>query len=403
MRNLILIGALVVAAGLGGIGLVGPDSPRPGSAEATSTRVDAGECDGRTAGGGVTSTSGPDIFYDPDGPGPAVAQEPVEGYDADPDRCEEAGGNATSGAPARGAVLIYDPSGIQGGTTFTVFADLVEAAAAIDGGGTIFVPDDATIDAPGEYDLNYFGFASNGSTRGFSRTILTIPDGVTFKRPGYILAQSAIVLYSTSSEPVVSVEATNAESSRMFILENDGFVASKAAPFFELSASTNTSYVFISMRHGGGIAKPSDVGIRGGDHESVQVAPGNGFVVLADVAPPLGLHDGTVRGEGTVIWNRYTSAIFGQGVSPERGSRQPNAPAFRELINGTTALLLHDQADAEDWMIEDGSTAAASLDELADRVRELEERIDEMADREGELEASLKELTDRVDELERAG
>ena len=375
----LVVGALVLAVVLGvGVAIgaaLAPDSSEPTSAAPPDTSQCAQPGPGELEPSDEVPTTAPlDAFvYDTDGPGPALPQVPVDGYDPlDPSGSSSRDSAPAASAAATGNVLTYDPRSTQGGTTYAVFADLVAAAASIRGGGTIFVPDDAVIDAPGEYDLNHFGFASNGSTRGFTRTILTIPDGVTFTNPGYLLAQGGIILYSTSEAPVITHEATSYESSRMFILENDGLIASRSAPFLDVTATSNTSFVFISMRHGGGIAKPSDLGIPGGDHESVQANAGDGAVVLADVAPPDNFYDGTVRGEGAIAWMRYTAADPYQGTSHERGRSQPNAASFNEFILGTSALSTHEQADPDSWLSADGSTTAASLDELACRVRILE-------------------------------
>lgn len=385
-RRLLAAGALVLVLALGVvIGLV--VAPESSSEEVSAGPVDTSHCEADpaspAAGAPVEApTTAPleGFVYDQDGPGPVLPQEPIDGYDPLDPTAPPPGAPGTEPGSVEepsGTVLTYDPSGTQGGDTYTVFADLVEAASTVRGGGTIFVPNDAVIDAPGEYDLNYFGFASNGSTRGFTRTILTIPDGVTFTNPGYLLAQGALILYSTSSSPVVTHTAESYETSRMFILENDGLIASQRAPLFEFTAVSNTSFIFISLRQGGGIAKPSDLGIPGGDHESILANPGAGAVVIADVAPPLNFYDGTVRGEGNIAWMRYTTAIPYQGTSYARGRSQPNAAAFGEFILSTTALSVHEQADPDNWINVDGSTTASSLDELACRVQALEAALDQ--------------------------
>lgn len=268
-------------------------------------------------------------------------------------------------AGAAATSFVYNSGGTQLGNRFNTWTDLVDRLAVIQGPKTVQFEQAETIPA-GAWDLNGSTLLGTGN---FGGLVVTFADGCTLTGLGTLSAALGITLYSESTDPIVTVAA-----SQSFYFQDDALVASKSAPFFDVTATTGL--VLFSLRTGSGFARPSDLGIGGGDYESVQVPAEAGSTLTVIVAETYGstiMRDDTIRGPGTVVHAVYTPVTLRAFGQPITGDVQTNLTGWSTVYGSDADRMLYVPATPADWTGAPASLpVAAALDELAARVVVLE-------------------------------
>lgn len=267
--------------------------------------------------------------------------------------------------------FIYNSSGVQEGTRYNDWADLMDAVGDISYGGTrsiLFEQNETipTVGMPvGGWNLNgagFVGIAGSSPSAGTGATVI-FPDGCKLANPGVDFATHGLMLWSQSTSWVVDISGTG----RSIYLTNDAMVVSRSAAFFRVSATSGLT--LFSLRLGAGIRRPSEFGLGGGDYESVEIT---GTPTLCITAEPIGYSN---------LGNNVFRSTAAQGMlrivqSPAanttEGNTQTNLGGGFYVVNQALAQnIAFTPTTSGDW---DGppATVAAALDEIASRVRAIE-------------------------------
>lgn len=255
--------------------------------------------------------------------------------------------------------FVYDSSGVAGGNIFTDWATLIDALALTAGPKSIQFVQDETIPSVGMpvggWDLNLSTFIGVGS--GVTSAVrVTFPTGVKIINPGYYLAASGILLYSTSTTFIYDVT-----SEQGHILIDDAIIASKASAFVRVSATSGTC--FLSLRNGSAIVLPSSLSIAGGDYESVNVTGAGCTFVIAETTGALGLGNNVIRGgTGSTMLRVVMSMAVPSAI--DTGSTQTNAVAWTTLLASQSSLLAFDGAGTGHTMFASTTNVYDALDTI---------------------------------------
>lgn len=193
--------------------------------------------------------------------------------------------------------FIYNSSGVQEGTRYNDWADLMTAVGDIAYGGTrsILFEQDETIPTAGMpvdgWDLNGAGFTGvpGSSPSAGTSKVITFPDGCKLKNPGVEFLAHGLIFHSTSTSWVVDLGGTG----RSIYLTNDALICSQQAAFFRVSATSGL--VLFSIRLGAGIRRPSELGLGGGDYESVNITGSPSVCLIAEPIGYSNLGDNVLR------------------------------------------------------------------------------------------------------------
>lgn len=254
---------------------------------------------------------------------------------------------------------------------FTDWEDLIRALAGAPPGDK-WIAVDANGEVPaGRWDVNSAGFRGRQSARvglppNGNPMVLTFAEGARIDNASRHFARDGILLWSESSTPVVTVD-----DERSYYFEDDAWVTSTRAAFFEVTAPAGTLVLF-SFRTGSGLVRASTTQRPGRDRESIDHT-GSATLIVAMASGNNIFDDDTVKGNGVVI----------AGISSAAGMREPDLPrgGFSHRRSASVTPLLFSAAEniglrparPADWHLPPADVGGA-LDELAARIAALEAR-----------------------------
>lgn len=252
---------------------------------------------------------------------------------------------------------------------FTDWEDLLRALGeAPPGDKWIAVETNGTVPA-GRWDLNGAGFRGRGADRvGLQPNghpiVLTFADGARLDNVSRHFARDGILLWSDSSAPVVIVD-----DERSYYFEDDAWVASTNAAFFEVTATDGTLVLF-SFRTGSGLVLASTTERPGRDRESIDHT-GSGTVIVAMASGNNIFDDDTVKGNGVVIAAIAPAAGIRHPDEPRGGFTHRRSTSVTPLLFSSAENLAYRPSRPADWDPAPADVAGA-LDQLAARLAALE-------------------------------
>lgn len=353
--------------------------------------ITAAEPDTDTGGGGADLSDADPTALD-DAADPGVAEEAsradhvhpkpalgdlsdVEGPFADDDLAifNEAEGKWQGIGLIRGlpsTSFIFNSDGPRSGTRFNDWAELMDASGDVAYGGDRFIlfeqPESTamtTVDMPvGGWDLNGLGWQglAGSSPSAGTGVQLTLPDGFKLVNAGVDFAKNGLLIYTQSSEPVIDIGG----SGRSFYLSNDAIICSQQCEFFRVSATSGL--VLFSIRLGAGIRRPSEVGIEGGDYESVNITGSPSFCLTAEPIGYSNIGDNVFRSVSytTDLAVDVSSGVFTITVDNADPITVGNPVTISDGVHSETHIVGNVEGDviyfAGETLLADGYAASAT-------------------------------------------
>ena len=281
----------------------------------------------------------------------------------------------TPGGGAR--EFIYNSSGDQEGVRYNTWADLMTAVTAADQPKSILFEQDESIPVTGMpaagWNLNGARLISDDTGVPADRPIITFPDGCKIDPAGIgLVLADTITLRSDSTSPVITLDSAGIQP------VNLGDVVMMMATAEVFIYCNNASGVFIvslgavsSLRTITSYNSATGASETGSDHPVVGFNAGTLSLVTTTHASAY-IEAETVEGAANVTFSHnhawpdaYKANILAAGQTGISGSvlvdKQPGATSM-EYTQTTTGH----------WTLADGSTLAATLDEIGSRLDALE-------------------------------
>lgn len=269
----------------------------------------------------------------------------------------------TTGADAQHApTFLLDSS--------TDWEQLVAALQTVPGPKSIqVVGDDVVVDTPGVWDLNGAGWIGDGNLgRGYEgSSMVTFGDGVTFVHPGRLLASGGVVLNnaSTTGSPFTLTGNDSA------YFDNDAYGVSTGGTAL-VTVDAAATGVLVRFAFGSGLLQPSRLSLPAPNQAALHIDPASSGTVVAMPGGNTLMDDDTIDGGGVIIYAASAAAGVGNPMLPPTGFSHSGADFVARIPVGVLDNLAYRPSEPADWDDQDPPSAAAALDELAARVRELE-------------------------------
>lgn len=282
-----------------------------------------------------------------------------------------AGAVVAEGASADDEPLdfVFDPGGGGGEGGFVEWDALVHALGNAPPGDKWVAVVDGAIVPPGTWDIQGAGFRGQGASGvglppNGTPTVVRFADGARLVNASRHLARDGIVLRSESSEPVITVD-----DERSYYFEDDAWVVSTDAAFFEVTTTGGTLVLF-SFRTGSGLVHASTAEQEGPDRASIDHT-GSATLIVAMASGNNIFDDDTVDGNAVVIAAISSAAGIREPSRPRSGFRHRGATSVTQLLFSAAENVHVEPARPEHWP--DAPTdVAAALDLLAARISALE-------------------------------
>ncbi len=266
--------------------------------------------------------------------------------------------------------FIFNSSGAQSGRRFNDWEDLMSAVGATEGQMCIIFEQDETIGSTGMpvagWDLNSACLTSITSGLPQEYPVITFDDGAKLDPVGVGLQfASGVVLRSISTSPVVTIDSAINVTPAI----EGSIVVSHEEVFFK---ADDPGCIFVlSLLAGGVIGTASalaDFGlsVAGSDHPAVGVVDA-AWARIAALGAAAAVTDNCIEGSANLVMAMEVPTAITSWSTTHAGYS-----GTLTVSRIDTGSLSHIQAVSGNWTLSDGATLAAHLDELAQRIYDLE-------------------------------